>query len=125
MSEVTKAKLREVLLSIAASAGGDVSARTAQLRRALLEFGSDTADNLDAITRVEIGMFPSTAERKSEGMRLAATPVGLSNVLNAAEGCPLPPQLREEFPDLSQQDWDAVLRVACLVFLSLEARDAG
>lgn len=124
MSEITKGKFRDALFSIATSSGDDESL-TAQLRRALLEFGSETDDNVDATSRVEVGPFAASAHLKYRGIRLTRTQIALSAVVNSAEGCSVPRQVRGFFPDLQQKEWDAVLRVACLVLLSLEATDAG
>ena len=124
MSEITKAKFRDALLSIAASAGDDESVLTVRLRRALLDFGSETDDNVNAASRIEVGPVAATTCRKGQGMRLAGTDIGLASVVNVAEGCPVPQQVREYFPEIQQAEWDAVLRVACLVLLSFEAPGA-
>ena len=124
MSEITKAKLRDALLSVADSAGKDESVLTVRLRRALLDLGSETDDNVDATSRIEVGTFPAATGRKGRGMRLAGTDIALASVVNAAEGSLVPQQVRDYFPDIQQTEWDAVLRVACLVLLSFEA-DAG
>ena len=125
MSETTKAKLRDALLAIAASAGDDESVLTVRLRRALLDFGSETDDNVDATSRIEVGPFAATASRTGRGMRLVGTDIALASVVNVAEGSPVPQQVRDYFPDIQQAEWDAVLRVACLVLLSFEAQDAA
>ena len=122
MSEITKANFRDALLSIAASAGDDESVLTVRLRRALLDFGSETDDNVDAASRIDVGPFAATTSRKRQGMRLAGTHIALASVVNAAEGSPVPQQVRDYFPDIQQAEWDAVLRVACLVLLSFEAQ---
>jgi hypothetical protein len=121
MSEITKANLQDALLSIAASTGTGESALTLRLRHALLEFGSSTDDNVNATSRVEVGPIDVATARKGQGMRLTGTNIALTNVVNAAEGCPVPQRVREHYPDIQQEQWDAVLRIACLVLLSFEA----
>ena len=122
MSEITKAKLRDTLLAIAASADTNESVLTIRLRHALLEFGSNTDDNVNAASRVEVGPIDVATSLKGQGMRLTGTNIALTSVVNAAEGSPVPQQVRKYFPNIKQEEWDAVLRVACLVLLSFEAQ---
>lgn len=123
MSEITKTNLRNALLSIAASADADESVLTVRLRRALLELGSNTDENVNAASRVEVGPIAVATSRTALSMRLTGTNISLADVVNTAEGSPVPPRVREYFPDIKQEDWDAVLRVVCLVLISFQAED--
>src|SRR4051812_16087018 len=112
MSEVTRLGLRQVLFALASSTDRTASALTAEVRRALLDFGSETDDNVDATSRVEVTRVKVGSRRESWGIRLTSPPVRLSDVLNAAEGGPIPQEVRLSFPTISQGAWDAILRVA-------------
>ncbi|HEY4024211.1 MAG TPA: hypothetical protein VGM75_36385 [Pseudonocardiaceae bacterium] len=119
-AEVSKRR-RFVEALLAASGPGEVplDERTATLRRELLWFGSSTPDNRDAAERLAVGEVRRWGGRKL-GITLARTGSLVSDVLNQAEGCPIPDSLAEAYPDLVQEEWDAVLRLAALVLLALE-----
>lgn len=93
--------------------------RSADLRRRLLEFGSATPDNLAAAERAEVG-----ADRQADGAARVlvggATPV--ADVLDAAGDSPVPDAVRYWCPELSQEDWEAAMRIATLVFAALTER---
>ena len=126
MSEITRARLREDLFGIGTASAGDDAVRTSELRSAFVDFGSETDDNRAATNRLEVGPLDGgDAGRTYLGMRLAGTRVGISAVVHAAEGCPVPEQVRQNLPGLTQEDWDVAMRLTCLVLLSLERRDAG
>ncbi|MGW8553273.1 hypothetical protein [Streptomyces tubercidicus] len=99
---------------------------TAQLRTALLNFASETPDNKKAAQRIAV---LHTGEPQ-QGPRLCLSRSGLSfaEVALSAGGCPVPSCVREEFPDLTQDEWDAVIHVTGLTLTALEpepASDAG
>jgi hypothetical protein len=126
MSETIKARLRETLLSIPrASSLDDGPGLTHRLRRALLDFGSETDDNTAAVEKIDVGVLEKSAGSGGWGLRLATRALALSTIINSAEGSPVPEQVRVDHPDLTQDDWDAVLRVACLLLLALEGRSTG
>ena len=95
------------------------------MSRALLEFGSATDDNVAAVDRVTLGALRKRTGYDGWGLRLVGSGVPLSDVINSAEGSPIPEQVRADHPNLTQGEWDAVLRVACLAFLSFEGERTG
>jgi hypothetical protein len=111
---------------LAACNAGDediaLQAATAEIRRALLAFGSETPDNLACAAHVDFGASVERRhgpERKL-GLLLAGTNVLLSDILHVAEDAAIPQPVRGAFPDLTQEAWDAVGRVVTLILLSLE-----
>jgi hypothetical protein len=117
MPETTTARLREALLSIPpASSADDGQEVTRILRQALLDFGSETDDNVAALDKIAVGRVEKSTGRDGWGLRLATRALPLSTILNSAEVSPVPEQVRAAHPSLTQEEWDAVLRVPCLAF---------
>lgn len=95
---------------------------TRALREELLRTGSSTPDNLSAATQVEYGeVAGEPGSPRTAGLKLSGTDILLADVLNAAEGSATPPEVRESFPELTQEQWDAVLRWTTMLMISLEA----
>ncbi|MEU3992598.1 hypothetical protein AB0F24_30295 [Streptomyces platensis] len=95
---------------------------TAQLRTALLNFASETPDNKETAHRIAV---LHTGEPQ-QGRRLCLSRSGLAfakAVLSTA-GCPVPHCVLEEFPDLTQDEWNAVIQVTGLTFTAFEAEPA-
>lgn len=86
-----------------------------QFREALLLFGSETDDNKDCAERLEIGTIPSNIGYTKFGLKLRDTDMGIGNILWHAEGCPIPEQVSEIYPELTQSQWEACQRVVTLL----------
>jgi hypothetical protein len=104
-----------------AGAGQEAADRDHDLVRALLAFGSLTDDNRRCVERIGVRAIPQRDGSVRSGIALRSGGTPIADVLNAAEGMPLPAQLAEDFPAVTQEDWDAVLRLATLVFVAAEA----
>ncbi|TMQ91628.1 hypothetical protein ETD83_30085 [Actinomadura soli] len=104
----------------AAGAQGDPEALTETFREALQAFGSNTEDNVAAAQRVVFKALQRDGGGTATALALNSTNASLADVLNAAEGTEIPDSVRDAFPELDQEDWDAVLRVATLVLIALE-----
>ncbi|MFG2141318.1 hypothetical protein [Streptomyces sp. NPDC048650] len=91
---------------------------TAQLRTALLNFASETPDNKDAAQRIAV---LHTGE-PHQGPRLCLSRSGsaFATVVLSAGGCPVPSCVLEEFPDLTQDEWNAVIHVTGLTLMAFE-----
>ncbi len=120
MSEALRQEFLRTVMA-PAGAGQEVADRDFAFVRALLAFGSETDDNRRCVERIGVRAIPQPdgSVRSAVALRGSGTPV--ADVLNAAEGTPLPAQLAEDFPAVTQEDWDAVLRLATLVFVAAEA----
>jgi hypothetical protein len=88
-----------------------------EVNRLFLKFGSATPDNIECFRRIDWGKLKD--DFSSHGFRIKKK-YSVAAVLNAVEGSPAPNKLTEEFPDLMQEDWDAILRVSTLLFSLLE-----
>lgn len=87
---------------------------TSKLREALLDFASETPDNINCTGLIEIGRV---AEEK--GVKLRNREYLLSDIAHAMEDMPPPDSLKTAFPDLLEKDWDAFTRLTTLIYLAL------
>lgn len=109
--------------SVRAAATSTDSARQEQereLRAALLEFGSDTEDNVACADSLMIARKLEPGGRSVTGLAIKGKEVLIADILNFAEGCEIPRELREQYPELAQGDWDAAMRLATLVLTAMQ-----
>ena len=87
-----------------------------QFSTCFLDYASETPDNLACIEQLKI----------IEGD--AASGLGLKNgelisdIIHSAEGCEIPEQVKMAYPKLSQDQWDAALRVMTILITLFECR---
>jgi hypothetical protein len=115
MSDVplTRGQLFEALNGIA---DGQATAQqlTSNLRRTLLDFGSETPDNLNCARRVEVGPVGSEI-----GPKITGRDVLFRDIAHNLESEPLPEALKDIFPNISEEDWDAFTRMTTLIYILL------
>ena len=122
----TKRAFRDAILAVASCPGNasdvEIDSLDTRFRDAFLLFGSQTDDNVSCTEKVQLGFIDdgTSMGRPIVGLRLAKNHRSLSTVLNSAEGCPIPAQLLADCPEMTQAQWDAVLRMATMLFLALE-----
>ncbi len=92
---------------------------TAQLRTALLNFASETPDNKDAAQRIAV--LYTGEPRQGPRLCLSRSGLALAKVVLSAGGCPVPSCVLEEFPDLTQDEWNAVIHATGLTLMAFEA----
>ncbi|MEV6711485.1 hypothetical protein AB0M48_05495 [Lentzea sp. NPDC051208] len=98
------------LIAIAHGKSGDP-----QFKRALVEFGSETPDNLNSIEQLELDPARSALVLRRHG-------IPISDLLHAAEDSDVPPSVREAFPLVTQAEWDAAMRLVTLILIALEPK---
>ncbi|EWM12047.1 hypothetical protein [Kutzneria sp. 744] len=121
MTDVTA---RDRFLQSLVLARGDadqVGTRDREFVRALLDFGSETDGNTECVERVGLAVLPQLHGSGPAGFALRHSRIAVADVLNAAEGAPVPDQVTAEFPDVTQEDWDAVLQLATLILVAFQA----
>ena len=74
--------------------------------------GSGTPDNLNCASRIEIGnaggkISPMLRDHK------------LSEIAHTLEDEPMPDRVRTAFPDMSDRDWEAFMRLTTLLYIAL------
>lgn len=95
---------------------------TAQLRTALLNFASETPDNRDAAQRIAV--LHTGEPRQGPRLCLSRSGLAFAEVVLSAGGCPVPSCVLEEFPDLTQDEWNSVIHVTGLTLMAFEAEPA-
>ena len=108
-------------LVLARSDTNQVDTRDREFVRTLLDFGSETDDNTECVQRVGLGVLSQLYGSGPAGFALRHSRIPVADVLNAAEGAPVPDQVTAEFPEVMQEDWDAILRLATLVLVAFQA----
>jgi hypothetical protein len=90
-----------------------------------LSAGPETPDNLNCYRRIEYGLVEGRqfGPETILGLRVKGKDILLSDVMNVIENLELPAEVQEYFPDLTNQEWDAVTRMITTVLLSLECSD--
>ena len=91
--------------------------------RSLLDFGSETDDNVQCVERVGIRELVRPGAKRRVGLALRHADIPLADIVNAAEGSELPQSVAESFPSVTQEDWDCALRLATLILTALESKD--
>ncbi|MYT29285.1 MULTISPECIES: hypothetical protein [unclassified Streptomyces] len=119
---VVRERFCQSLIAIAERSELPQDELTTQLRTTLLDFASETPDNQEAAQHVAV--LP--IEQPQPAMRICLSPSGssLAQVLLSADGCPVPDCVLDEFPDLNQDEWNAVIQVSGLALLAFEAEPA-
>lgn len=85
--------------------------------QAFLEFGSATPDNQAAYDLIEFG----TAENSdnpyvvSFGFKLKDKAIFVTDLLNELESLPMPESIKEKYVDLTEDEWQALMRVATMI----------
>ena len=110
---VTRTKFLQALSGIAKDRD-NADDPTTKLRRALLDFASETPDNLNCAERIEVSTLGAET-----GLALHGRGVLLSDIAHALENAPMPDALKDAFPDISAKDWDAFTRLTTLIYGAL------
>ena len=84
------------------------------LRHAILRYGSETPDNREAVQHLAIQADDFGKGVGTTGGILA------SRVINILEESPIPVGVKAKYPELSEKQWEAVLRYCTLVLSALE-----
>lgn len=109
-------KFIEALNALAAGQSNPQELKTT-LREALLDFGSATPDNLNCANRVEVGRVgPHT------GLKITGREALFSDISHALEAEPMPSGIKEQFPQISEKDWDAFTRMTTLIYILLSPK---
>jgi hypothetical protein len=113
-------RFRAALMAPAKVGPGSPSAIDAEFVASLLAFGSETEDNMSCVERVGIRRIPGGYGSQVIGLAMRSRDTMVAEILNAAEGSEVPATVLEALPGLEQADWDAVLRLATMILVSLE-----
>jgi len=108
---------KDDLLASLVSIGKDSSTsddRYELFSKCFLDYSSETPDNLACIENLTL------TERDSLlGLSLKSGE-SVSDILNSAEGDSIPQQVQDVYPNLTQVQWDAVLRLSTIILTLFE-----
>lgn len=115
MSDVplTRTRFLEALTGIA-EGHTKADELTTNLRVALLQFGSETPDNLSCAGQIEVGIVGTET-----GLKLRDRKLLFSDIAHVVEGEPMPEALKTAFPGITQVEWDAFGRMTTLIYILL------
>ena len=85
---------------------------TRSLRKALLDFASETPDNINCAERIEVGDVDDDT-----GLKIVGRAALFSEIAHAIEDEPMPDSLKIAYPDLTAKEWDAFTRMTTLLYL--------
>ena len=93
----------------------------AGIRRIFLEQNSATPDNVASIGLIEVGEATKPGGNVSIGLTIGSEHLSLSHVFwKAVETDQVSALIRQEFPSISVQEADAVLRICVVILTNLE-----
>jgi hypothetical protein len=90
-------------------------ALTTSLHQAMLDFASQTPDNVDCAERMEVGVVDASIGLKVKGRRIL-----FSEIAHAIEGGEIPDALKNALPELTVPEWEAFARMTTLLYVMLE-----
>jgi hypothetical protein len=95
---------------------------SAEVTRIFLDISSETPDNLNCRDHIEYGVVEEkhSSPGKTYGLKVKSKPILLSDVMNIIENLALPKEVQEYFPDLTENEWDAVTRMITMILLAIE-----
>ena len=85
-----------------------------QLHRLILDYGSETPDNLEAVNNITYIVNKYICGVGTQSGILA------SDILNSLEETSIPPEIKNKFPNLKKNEWEGILRYCTLVLCALE-----
>lgn len=93
-----------------------------KLLRAYLDYGSETPDNLEAMSHIEFGWARNRPHGPKNicGLKIKQTNTTVSEILWNCETDEVVEVIRKERPDLTKEQIAAALRVATLTLSALE-----
>jgi hypothetical protein len=114
------AKLAEMLLTEPSSKAAQVFDQ--EFKDAFLATGSESPDNLSCVNYVEYGSVAdaSWGVKTTYGLKLKRHNAMLSDIMNVLENCEMPPEIRQRFPGITGEEWDAATRMMTMILVSLE-----
>ncbi len=102
----------------------DVQAFGDQVMQAFLEFGSDTPDNRMCWERIEFGSVeedgPPWIPSVSYVFKVKNKSIYVRDILNRMEELPIPSEIAEAYPELDEEEWSAIMRIALMIVTVFE-----
>lgn len=122
MSKKSELLFRNLMnnLPLAYTSAEQVAYINDEFRLRLLAMASETPDNIEGVNGVEVGTVTDWDEQRCFGLKVKGKNVLLSNLLYALEYEPMPAIIREQYPELTESDWEAASRILYLLVSSFD-----
>lgn len=91
-----------------------------KIKQAILNFASETEDNISAVGKIELGIFKNKEYKDIVGLKVKNKNIGFSEIMYAIESMKLPANVKKAIPGMDEKDWAAVTRIMTLIFIALE-----
>ena len=114
LGEVLQMKNKLFLDSIVGLAKQDPATSDEALRHIILQYGSETPDNIEAVQHLSYLWNEDTSGVGTMSGILAA------NIINLLEESPVPTEIKSQYPELKDKEWESILRFCTLVLCALE-----
>lgn len=117
MSNITRERFARKLCSLYDTFGTpdfDIETFSAEVMHAFLEFGSNTPDHRQCSELIEFGPVLGSWVT-SFGIKVKGKPVLVRDILYFIESLPMPDEVKEAYPDLEIEEWEAVMRMATMI----------
>lgn len=99
----------------------ELDAFNSQLKTAFLANFSETPDNVQTAGVLKIGHVDSGNESQNQGLVFGGGDQLISDILWTAFGeSRIPASVKEQYPDLSDEAWNQVLRIAQIAVMAFE-----
>lgn len=117
-------RLTSLLLCAAEDTDKAVSLTTEDVIGAFLHDNSETEDNVAAAHLIEYGEIidPGTITRTIKAIKVKGKPITIADVLWEVEELPLHEKISTRFPDITEEEWGALMRFAVVILSSLESQ---
>jgi len=94
-------------------------------KQLFLTFSSETSENIECLKHIEYGKILDQATGKiTAGVKIKNQNLLISDIMNAIEDLEeVPEPIKEYFPELTNQQWQAATRVITVLLLFLEKND--
>jgi hypothetical protein len=114
------ARLAELLLSEPGSRSAAVVDQ--ELKESFLQAGSESPDNLSCVDYIEYGAIPDQnwGVKTTYALKLKRQGAQLSDIANVLENCDMPREIKEHFPHITGEEWDAALRMITMILMAFE-----
>ncbi|GEM_PF-2484090 len=86
------------------------------IKKLIVSFGSGTRDNIESMNHIELGFSGGNF-----GIKIKNKELFVSDLMNALEDMEEPPrEVKEYYPDITDQEWQASTRLSTLLLLWFE-----
>lgn len=102
-----------------------VSKKSDRLMKAFLAFGSETDDNMNCFRHVEYGRVDNgvCGPKRTYGLKVKGKKILVADVIYLVENLKIPNEVGERYPDLTEDEWSAITRMATMILLAFEQYD--